>query len=63
MARQVHLEPGLSPAKWAGALSEALWSAADWVGCDAVRVERADPPELVPMLNATLAPPPSPNGP
>ncbi|MBB5777441.1 winged helix-turn-helix domain-containing protein [Nonomuraea jabiensis] len=51
--RQLHLEPGLSPAKWAGALEDALWSAAEWVGCDTVRVERADPPELVPILNAT----------
>ncbi|MFK4040260.1 winged helix-turn-helix domain-containing protein [Nonomuraea wenchangensis] len=52
VARQVHLEPGLSPAKWAGAVADALWSAAEWVGCDNVRVERADPPELVAMLNA-----------
>ncbi|MDX3109524.1 winged helix-turn-helix domain-containing protein [Nonomuraea angiospora] len=49
--RQLHLEPGLSAAKWADALGDALWSAAEWVGCDAVRVERADPPELVPILN------------
>ncbi|WP_433437937.1 winged helix-turn-helix domain-containing protein [Nonomuraea sp. CA-141351] len=48
--KQLHLEPGLSTAKWADALSDALWSAAEWVGCDAVRVERADPPELVPYL-------------
>ncbi|MFF4191217.1 winged helix-turn-helix domain-containing protein [Nonomuraea sp. NPDC001831] len=50
VARQVHLEPGLSPAKWADALRDALWSAADWVGCDAVRVERTDPPELAQLL-------------
>jgi uncharacterized protein YcaQ len=43
VARQLSLEPGLTGAKWADALREALWSAADWVGCDAVRVERADP--------------------
>jgi uncharacterized protein YcaQ len=43
VARQLSLEPGLTGAKWADALSDALWSAAEWVGCDAVRVERADP--------------------
>ncbi|MEU6778142.1 crosslink repair DNA glycosylase YcaQ family protein [Nonomuraea angiospora] len=53
--RQLHLEPGLSPARWADALMDALWSAAEWVGCDAVRVEHADPPELVPILNAAVA--------
>ncbi|SDK27293.1 hypothetical protein SAMN05421874_106223 [Nonomuraea maritima] len=52
VARRVTLEPGLSPAKWAGAVREALWSAASWVGCDDVRVEIADPPELLPLLNA-----------
>ncbi|GAA3652884.1 crosslink repair DNA glycosylase YcaQ family protein [Nonomuraea antimicrobica] len=52
VARQLSLEPGLSAAKWADALRDALWSAAEWVGCDAVRVERADPPELLPILNA-----------
>ncbi|MFI7113361.1 winged helix-turn-helix domain-containing protein [Nonomuraea sp. NPDC050227] len=52
VARQVHLEPGLSPAKWADAFRDALWSAADWVGCDAVRVERTDPPELAHLLTA-----------
>ncbi|MFI9589250.1 winged helix-turn-helix domain-containing protein [Nonomuraea sp. NPDC052265] len=46
VARQVHLEPGLSPVKWADALRDALWSAAEWVGCGTVRVERTDPPEL-----------------
>ncbi|MEU7832285.1 MULTISPECIES: DNA glycosylase AlkZ-like family protein [unclassified Nonomuraea] len=43
VARQLSLEPGLTGAKWADALSDALWSAAEWVGCDTVRVERADP--------------------
>lgn len=43
VARQLSLEPGLTGAKWADALNDALWSAAEWVGCDAVRVERADP--------------------
>ncbi|TDE18977.1 winged helix-turn-helix domain-containing protein [Nonomuraea mesophila] len=54
VARQLSLEPGLSSAKWGDAVREALWSAADWVGCDSVRVERADPPELAPIL--TTAP-------
>ncbi|MEO3887027.1 crosslink repair DNA glycosylase YcaQ family protein [Nonomuraea sp. B5E05] len=51
VARQLSLEPGLSSARWADALREALWSAADWVGCDSVRVDRADPPELAPILS------------
>ncbi|TDC06774.1 winged helix-turn-helix domain-containing protein [Nonomuraea longispora] len=50
VARQLSLEPGLSFAKWGDAMREALWSAADWVGCDSVRVERADPPGLAPIL-------------
>ncbi len=36
-------------------LAEALWEAADWVGCDSVRVERLDPPELTAPLQAALA--------
>ncbi|MFI7638628.1 winged helix-turn-helix domain-containing protein [Nonomuraea sp. NPDC049400] len=48
--KQLHLEPGLSAVKRADDLRDALWSAAEWVGCEAVRVERADPPELVPYL-------------
>ncbi|WP_101783864.1 winged helix-turn-helix domain-containing protein [Nonomuraea indica] len=43
VARQLSLEPGLTASRWADALRDALWSAAEWVGCDAVRVERADP--------------------
>jgi uncharacterized protein YcaQ len=43
VARQLSLEPGLSGAKWGDAMRDALWSAAEWVGCDTVRVERADP--------------------
>ncbi|MER6943264.1 crosslink repair DNA glycosylase YcaQ family protein [Nonomuraea sp. NPDC000554] len=43
VARQLSLEPGLTGARWADALRDALWSAADWVGCDSVRVEKADP--------------------
>ncbi|WP_433328763.1 winged helix-turn-helix domain-containing protein [Spirillospora sp. CA-294931] len=56
IARQVSLEP------WATktpdriettltALSTALWQAASWVGCDSVRVERINPPELASLLN------------
>ncbi|GAA3117438.1 crosslink repair DNA glycosylase YcaQ family protein [Planomonospora alba] len=43
VARQIGLEPGVTPERAAGPLAEALREAADWVGCDAVRVERADP--------------------
>ncbi|NRQ34754.1 winged helix-turn-helix domain-containing protein [Nonomuraea sp. NN258] len=51
VARQLSLELGLAPGKWAEGLRDALWSAAEWVGCDSVRVERADPPELITFLN------------
>ncbi|NUP15974.1 MAG: winged helix-turn-helix domain-containing protein [Streptomyces sp.] len=57
VARQVHLEPGLSPVKWADALRDALWSAAEWVGCDTVRVERTNPPELAQLLTADMTAP------
>lgn len=43
VARQLSLEPGLSAAKWGDAVHDALWGAAEWVGCDSVRVDRADP--------------------
>lgn len=43
VARQIGLEAGVPAGKAAQAVREALWSAAEWVGCDAVRVERADP--------------------
>ncbi|MFF5258600.1 winged helix-turn-helix domain-containing protein [Actinomadura viridis] len=51
VARQVSFEPWATatPArteKAAAALRAALWQAASWVGCDAVRVDRIDPPEL-----------------
>jgi len=55
VARQLSLEPGLTSAKWADAMREALWGAAAWVGCDAVRVERTDPPELAALLSGALA--------
>ncbi|MGI5269307.1 winged helix-turn-helix domain-containing protein [Nonomuraea sp. CA-218870] len=55
VARQLSLEPGLTSARWVEAMREALWSAAAWVGCDAVRVERTDPPELAAALNTAPA--------
>ena len=50
VARQVSLETAKAVAPMARALSEA----AEWVGCDAVRVERVDRPELRPELVAAL---------
>ncbi|WP_084962132.1 winged helix-turn-helix domain-containing protein [Thermoactinospora rubra] len=50
VARQVHLEPGVDGRKAVEAVREALWSAAAWVGCDSVRVERSDPPHLAAEL-------------
>jgi uncharacterized protein YcaQ len=35
-------------------LADALHEAAAWVGCDAVRVERLDPPELAALLKTAL---------
>lgn len=52
VARKLSLEPGLTSARWVEAMREALWSAAAWVGCDNVRVEHTDPPELAAALNA-----------
>ncbi|GHG39879.1 winged helix-turn-helix domain-containing protein [Streptomyces hydrogenans] len=50
VARQVSLEgPKAVPA-----VAQALREAAEWVGCDAVRVERLDPPELTPLLVRAL---------
>ncbi|MFI6320409.1 winged helix-turn-helix domain-containing protein [Nonomuraea sp. NPDC050556] len=43
VARQIGLEEGVTAAGAAEAVRDALWSAAAWVGCDSVRVERADP--------------------
>ncbi|WP_327109083.1 winged helix-turn-helix domain-containing protein [Nonomuraea glycinis] len=51
VARQLSLEPGLTSTKWVDALRDALWSAAEWVGCDSVRVDRTDPPELAKLLS------------
>ncbi|MFI8514730.1 winged helix-turn-helix domain-containing protein [Streptomyces sp. NPDC085460] len=50
VAKQVSLDgPKAVPA-----VAQALREAADWVGCDTVRVERVDPPELTPRLTNTL---------
>ncbi|MFI8366193.1 winged helix-turn-helix domain-containing protein [Streptomyces sp. NPDC085466] len=50
VAKQVSLDgPKAVPA-----VAQALREAADWVGCDTVRVERVDPPELAPQLTKTL---------
>ncbi|WP_067487158.1 winged helix-turn-helix domain-containing protein [Actinomadura hibisca] len=58
VARQVSLEPwAATPAKIetsATALAEALRRAADWVGCDDVRIERASDAELTGVLRAFL---------
>ena len=35
-------------------MAQALWEAADWVGCDEVRVERCDDPRLAAELTAAL---------
>jgi hypothetical protein len=36
-------------------MARALREAADWVGCDAVRVERCDDPASAAALTAALA--------
>ncbi|MFC4058076.1 winged helix-turn-helix domain-containing protein [Planomonospora corallina] len=43
VARQIGLEPGITPGRAAEPLAESLREAAGWVGCDDVRVERVDP--------------------
>ncbi|MFJ8231528.1 winged helix-turn-helix domain-containing protein [Streptomyces sp. NPDC094448] len=50
VARQVSLESGKAVEPMARALREA----AEWVGCDSVRVERVDPPGLAAPLSAAL---------
>jgi uncharacterized protein YcaQ len=59
IARKVSLEPTAinTPGKAERAmtyLAEALREAAEWVGCDTVRVERLDPPALAAPLTAAL---------
>ncbi|MEU5437105.1 crosslink repair DNA glycosylase YcaQ family protein [Streptomyces sp. NPDC020719] len=50
VAKQVSLE---SP-KAIEPMAQALWEAASWVGCDAVRIERTDTPELARALTAAI---------
>jgi uncharacterized protein YcaQ len=55
VARQVSFEPwavktAARTDKTASALRTALWQAAAWVGCDAVRVERMNPPQAGQIL-------------
>lgn len=59
VARQVSLEPSaVSTAAKAeravAALAKALLEAAEWVGCDQVRVDLIDPADLLPSLAAAL---------
>jgi uncharacterized protein len=58
VARKASLEPwAVTPAKaerTVASLVEALREAAAWVGCDAVRVERLDPPHLTGALTSAL---------
>ncbi|MEE1752192.1 winged helix-turn-helix domain-containing protein [Streptomyces sp. SP18CS02] len=51
VARQVSLDT----AKAAEPMARALREAAEWVGCDSVRIERVDRPELAAALTAALA--------
>ncbi|MEU5877342.1 crosslink repair DNA glycosylase YcaQ family protein [Spirillospora sp. NPDC047279] len=59
IARQVTLEPwAVTPARVEStleALRTALWNAAAWVGCDALRIDRLDPSHLTPSID--LSPP------
>ncbi|WP_433175927.1 winged helix-turn-helix domain-containing protein [Actinoallomurus sp. CA-150999] len=59
VVRKASLEPEAvsTPARaerTAAHLADALREAASWVGCDAVRVERLDPPELAALLSTAL---------
>ncbi|MGP9020507.1 winged helix-turn-helix domain-containing protein [Streptomyces sp. BR1] len=51
VAKQVSLESpkGIEP------MAQALLEAASWVGCDAVRIERTDTPEIARALTAAVA--------
>jgi uncharacterized protein YcaQ len=60
IARKASLEPAAvnTPNKAERAIShlaDALHEAAEWVGCDAIRVERLDPPALAAPLTAALS--------
>jgi uncharacterized protein YcaQ len=55
VAKDIHLEPVLKQSTF-GALGQALWAAASWVGSDDVRVERVTPEEARGrVLDAVLA--------
>jgi uncharacterized protein YcaQ len=49
VAKQLSVEAGA-----VDAMATALREAATWVGCDAVRLERVEPPSVVPRLRAAL---------
>lgn len=51
MARQLSLRG----AKDVALMARALREAAEWVGCDAVRIERVNHPDLAAPLTAALA--------
>lgn len=51
LARQV----GLAGPRAVRPMARALWEAASWVGCDQVRVEHVDQPELAAALRAEVA--------
>ncbi|CAL9435130.1 winged helix-turn-helix domain-containing protein [Streptomyces sp. enrichment culture] len=50
VARQL----SLAGPKAIGPMAQALREAAEWVGCDTVRIERTDRPDLTPALTAAL---------
>ncbi|MFI1308329.1 winged helix-turn-helix domain-containing protein [Streptomyces sioyaensis] len=50
VARQVSVQS----TKAVAPMAQALWEAASWVGCDAVRVDRCDDPKLAAALRAEL---------
>ncbi|SDQ89799.1 winged helix-turn-helix domain-containing protein [Thermostaphylospora chromogena] len=54
VARQVGVEPGPRTAWRIEEIARALWTAAEWVGCDAVRVERVLPAGLDASLAAAV---------
>jgi hypothetical protein len=49
VAKQLSVQAGA-----VAAMATALREAATWVGCDAVRLERVEPPSVVPRLRAAL---------
>ncbi|GAA5044155.1 crosslink repair DNA glycosylase YcaQ family protein [Thermocatellispora tengchongensis] len=55
VAHHVSVEPGPGMRKRVESVAEALWSAAEWVGCTEVRAERVTPPALASPLREALA--------